>query len=80
MAVVGVLAGDYAYQSITPDVFLLDADSTTGPFNGETLVTADDGSTLAIVALDELNVRLDIDYEGDSIVDTIIERTWAQLQ
>jgi hypothetical protein len=80
VAVVGVLAGNYAYQSITPDMFQLDADTATGPFSGELLITASDGSTLTIVALDELNVRLDIDYDGDSIIDTQMQTTWAELQ
>ena len=40
--------GDYAYQSITPDTFVFDADPATGPTSGELQVTASDGSVLTI--------------------------------
>jgi hypothetical protein len=74
------LFGAYSYQSLSADMFGVDGDPATGPFSGELLVTADDGGMLAIVALDELNVRLDVDYEGDSIIDTSITTTWYDLQ
>lgn len=75
-----VLDGDFSYQSITPDSFLFDADAETGPFSGELRVTASDGSTVTIVAVDELNVRLDVDYDGNGFADTMINTTWAALQ
>jgi hypothetical protein len=74
------LDGSFNYESIIPDSFLFDTDPNTGPFSGELLVTASDGSTLRIVAIDDTNVRLEIDYDGDSIVDTEINTTWAALQ
>ena len=74
------LSSDLVYQSVIPDEFVFDEDPATGPFSGELLVTADDGSMLRIFALDQLNVRLDVDYEGDSIIDMSIDTTWATLQ
>ena len=73
------LVGDFTYQSISPDVFVVDGDPATGPSSGELLVTAYDGSSLHLVALDNLNVRLDADYNGDSIIDQQFNTTWAAL-
>lgn len=73
------LDGSFDYESIVPDSFVFDTDPATGPFSGELLVTASDGSTLRIVAVDDTNVRLEIDYDGNAIVDTEINTTWAAL-
>jgi hypothetical protein len=74
------LDGTFDYESVVPDSFLFDSDPATGPFSGELLVTAGDGSTLRIVAIDALNVRLDIDYDGNGFADAGLETTWAALQ
>jgi hypothetical protein len=71
--------GTFSYQSLFPAVFNLDDDPATGPYSGELLVTATDGSTLNMVALDELNLRLDVDSDGDSFVDDELTTTWAKL-
>jgi len=73
------LGGRYAYESLVPDTLLYPGTSTIGPHSGELRVTADDGSTLTIVALDTENVRLDVDYDGDGSLDTSITTTWAEL-
>lgn len=75
-----LLTGSYDYESVAADVFFFDVDPATGPFSGELLVTAGDSSALRIVALDELNVRLDVDTDGDGIAETSIATTWADLQ
>ncbi len=72
--------GDYVYQSLTADTFVFDADPATGPMSGALQVTASDGSILTIFAIDELNVRLEIDYDGNGFSDTMIDTTWAALQ
>jgi hypothetical protein len=72
--------GDYVYQSVTPDTFVFDADPATGPVSGALQVTASDGSILTIVAIDDLNVRLEVDYDGNGFADTMIDTTWAALQ
>lgn len=48
------------------------------PHTGELLVTGDD-SSLRLVALDEVNVRIDVDEDGDGTVDASIETTWDAL-
>lgn len=73
------LEGVFSYQSVTPDVFLLDEDPATGPYSGDLLVSATDNSSMRMVALDEINVRLEIDQDGDSVVDDEIATTWATL-
>jgi len=73
------LDGSFTYQSLVPDVFFADDSSATGPFDGELLITAADNSRLHLRALDELNVALEIDLDGDSIIDNRIDTTWAML-
>ncbi len=73
------LAGSFSYQSITPDEFYADDDATTGPYTGELLVTAADNSSMRMVAIDEFNVRLDLDFNGDGVVDQSIPTTYATL-
>lgn len=74
------LDGSFSYVSIVADTFVFDTDPNTGPYTGELLVTASDGSTLRIVAVDDLNVRLEIDLDGDAIADATIDTTWAAFQ
>lgn len=73
------ISGSFSYQSIVPDQFISDTDSATGPFAGELLVTAADNSSMRMVALDDLNVRLDLDFNGDGMVDDSITTTYATL-
>ena len=73
------LDGAYRYESITPFVFVIDDNVDTWAYSGELLVTASDGSTMRMIAVDELYVDLEIDSDGDSGVDEVIETTWAAL-
>jgi len=73
------LTGSFGYASIVPDVFVVDGDSTTGPSSGELLVVASDGSSMRMVAVDNLNVRLDADYDGDTMIDEQVFTTYATL-
>jgi hypothetical protein len=73
------VAGSFYYATPVPVVFDLDDDPATGPYAGELLVVADDGSTMRMVALDALNVRLDLDLNGDSMIDEELATTWATL-
>ncbi|MBT8067916.1 MAG: hypothetical protein KJO09_11800 [Gammaproteobacteria bacterium] len=72
------LSGVYGFESISPYDWL-PVGSQASPSRGELLVTAGDGGTLRIVVIDQQSIRLDVDYEGDSIVDTTIATTWAEL-
>lgn len=68
------LPGTVAYS--TPvDLQGIDADF---PSSGEFLITALD-SSLRIIALDNVNVRIEIDSNGDGVVDETIDTTWALL-
>lgn len=48
------------------------------PYTGELLVVGD-SSSARIVAIDSVNVRIDIDSDGDGTVDESIETTWAEF-
>ncbi|MDH3615640.1 MAG: hypothetical protein OEQ90_04130 [Gammaproteobacteria bacterium] len=73
------LDGSFGYVSVSPDVFLIDGDAATGPYSGELLVSGRDNSSIRMVALDERNLRLDIDFDGNSTVDEQAMTTWATL-
>jgi hypothetical protein len=73
------ISGTFSYQSVVPDEFLSDTDSATGPYTGELLVTAADNSSMRMVAVDEFNVRLDLDFNGDGVIDQSIPTTYATL-
>lgn len=74
------LEGEYSFESISGYAWFPWGNQSTGsPYSGELLITADDGSTVRIVVIDENSIRLDVDYEGDSLVDTTIATTWAEL-
>ena len=49
------------------------------PFAGEFLVTGADGASIRLIALDSVNVRIEIDTDGDGIVDATEDTTWADI-
>lgn len=49
------------------------------PYTGELLVTGADNATLRLIALDEVNVRILADYDGDGATDETIDTTWDEL-
>jgi len=49
------------------------------PYTGELLVTGANNATLRLIALDEANVRIEADYDGDTAVDETIDTTWDAL-
>ncbi len=72
------LEGDYSYQTfLSFDVWPGYWDPA--PSIGDLLITAEDGSTVRIVVVDPSNIRLDIDYDGDSFVDDAVMTTWTEL-
>jgi hypothetical protein len=73
------LPGTFDYSVVVPIVSVLDDDPATGPTAGETLITADDDSTVTIVAVDNLNARLDVDLDGDTTIDDQIDVLWADI-
>jgi hypothetical protein len=69
------LAGSVTYD--TPVIFL--GTNNSYPHTGELLVTGDGGSTLHLVTIDDVNVRIDADYDGDTVIDESFDLTWAEL-
>lgn len=49
------------------------------PYTGELLVTGADNATLRLIAMDEVNVRILADYDGDGATDETIDTTWDEL-
>lgn len=68
------LSGEVSYSTPVPFAGF-DVDY---PGSGELLVSAAN-SSVRLVALDNVNVRLDIDTDGDGTVDEVINITWQEL-
>jgi hypothetical protein len=49
------------------------------PFAGELLVTGAGNATIRLVALDDTNVRIETDTNGDGIVDSSEDTTWDDI-
>ncbi len=49
------------------------------PYTGELLITGANNATLRLIALDEVSVRIEADYDGDGAVDETIDTTWDAL-
>lgn len=67
--------GAVTYRTPVPFEALGDA----YPYTGELLVTGANNATLRVIALDEVNVRIMADYDGDGANDETIDTTWAEL-
>ena len=68
------LAGTVDYS--TPVMF--QGSGEANPFTGEFLV-AGASSSVRLIALDEVNVRLESDFNGDGVVDETTDTTWDAL-
>jgi len=75
-----ILAGSFAYQTLASLQSVSDNDPATGPASGQLRVKASDDSSVTLVALDNLNVRLDIDLDGNGSTDESQFATWAEIQ
>ena len=64
--------GEALYETIVP--FVGSGDSY--PYEGVMLITGANSSSIRVTALDELNVRVEIDYDGDGAVDETRNITW----
>lgn len=67
--------GDVTYT--TPVVF--EALGDNYPHSGELLVSGADNATVRLIAVDEVNVRIEADYDGDGSIDETINTTWDEL-
>jgi len=70
-----ILSGFIDYD--TPVVF--QGAGTGYPFAGELLVTGDSGATVRLIALDDMNVRIETDTNGDGVVDATEDTTWDDI-
>lgn len=73
----GSSLGDISYQVATNTAF--ESTGSAYPHAGSLTVTATDNSTVTLTALDDTNVRLDIDLNGDSTIEETITTTWTDL-
>jgi len=73
----GSSLGDISYTLETHVPF--ESTGANYPHAGSFTVTATDGSTVTLTALDNTNVQLDLDLDGDSTVDETINTTWVAL-
>lgn len=48
--------------------------------SGVMKIAGANNASITLIALDSVNVRLDIDEDGDAIADTTIDTTWAALE
>ena len=69
------LAGTLIYQM--PVSFEGSADNY--PHTGELLITGADNATLRLITIDDDNVQIDADYDGDGVIDDTLYRTWIEL-
>lgn len=69
------IGGEVDYETTAP----LEGTDPNPPGAGTLLVTGGGGTSMLVVAVDEVNVRLDVDTDGDGIRETVIDTTWAAL-
>ena len=82
--VVALASGTLEIQSLggTIDYATLVAVEAAGdldPHKGEILITGADGSTIRILVVDTSNVTLEIDANGDGVVDEYVYTNWSAL-
>ena len=49
------------------------------PSSGELQILGGESSSLLLIVLDQINVQIEADYDGDSTIDETINLTWAEL-
>lgn len=69
------LEGPVSYS--TPVMF--EGFDSGNPSAGELLVVAPDGTSARLIAVDDVNVLIEVDTDGDGEPDDSIETTWAEL-
>lgn len=69
------LGGAVTFQTVVPFQGVGEA----YPDSGEMLITGADNSLIRLVVIDSVNVRLDVDADGDGNFEGMINTTWAAL-
>jgi hypothetical protein len=67
--------GFVAYDTPTP----FESSGGNFPYDGEMLIFGTNNSNVRIIAMDEDNVRIEADYDGDGATDATIETSWEAL-
>ena len=49
------------------------------PSTGELEITGRDDAMIRVIAMDSINVRLELDLDGDGAAEQTIDTTWAEL-
>ena len=57
----------------------LDGDGTGYAFSGEITIEGAGGATIDVIVLDAMLVQLQIDLDGNGIVDELVDTTWDEL-
>jgi hypothetical protein len=71
------LGGTVSVDTLQP---FEELESDEFPYTGIMKITASDNSSVTLTALDAVNVRLEVDEDGDGAIDeTINDTTWASL-
>lgn len=52
---------------------------TNNPFSGQATITGANNSRVTLLVIDSVNVRLQIDEDGDGVTDSTIDTTWDAL-
>jgi len=60
---------DATFQGVDPN----------DPFTGQATITGANNSSVTLIAMDEVNVTLEVDADGDAIPEDIIPTTWDAL-
>lgn len=50
------------------------------PHTGHLLITGADGATLLLRTLNDVDIEIDADYDGDNTIDETFQLTWAELE
>lgn len=69
--------GDVTAATLAPWVMMLDADY---PISGVLQILGANDTGMIVTALDEVNVQIEVDTDGDGIADVTILTTWAELE
>lgn len=67
--------GEVTFETVVP----FQASGESYPFTGELLITGANDASIRLIALDEVNVRLEIDVDGDAAVDVTLDTAWAEI-
>jgi hypothetical protein len=70
------LGGSVHIETTVPFTGLADEDPSAGTF----VATGAMGATVTLIALDNVNVQILVDADGDGTAETTINTTWAALQ